>query len=127
MLQAELSGYRSTTIEISDKSLLREPRLPVLVLAANRPGMNLEVNDPGSFRAPSAVRGTSAQKAMLAQNWAEAERQLRAVTATDAKFRLGWAALGMVYHNQKKPTKPAKRTGAPWRSTPSRFRRSLGW
>jgi VWFA-related protein len=41
---------------------------------------------------------------MLAQNWTEAERQLQAVTATDAKFRLGWVALGLVEHNRRKPT-----------------------
>ncbi len=101
-LQAELSGYFSTTIEISDPSLLREPRLPALVLAPKRPGMNLEVND--SAIVPRAIRSSwdSAQKAMIAQNWTEAERALASVADNDAKFRPGWAALGMVDHNLKK-------------------------
>jgi VWFA-related protein len=103
VLRADLSGYRSSTIDLTDRSLVREPRLPVLVLSPDRPGLNLEVDYSGFF--PSAVRNgwASAQKALLAQNWAEAERQLQTVTATDPKFRMGWVALGLAYNNQKKP------------------------
>ena len=103
VLRAELTGYRSSSIELGDASLLREPRLPVLVLSANRPGANLEVDDAGPVPRPIRNAWASAQKAMLAQNWTEAERQLQSVTATDPKFRLGWVALGLAYHNRQKP------------------------
>jgi VWFA-related protein len=102
VLRAELAGYRSSSIELGDTSLLKEPRLPVLVLSPTRPGTDLEVDQTGSV--PHAIRSSweSAQKAMVAQNWTEAERQLQTVTDTAPKFRLGWVALGMAYHNQRK-------------------------
>jgi VWFA-related protein len=104
VLRAELTGYRSSSIELGDASLLKEPRLPVLVLSPNRPGMDLAVDQTGPV--PRAIRTSwgSAQKAMLAQNWTEAEHQLQAVTDTDPKFRLGWVASGMVDHNLQKYT-----------------------
>ena len=103
VLRADLAGYRSTTIDLMDNRLFREPRLPLLILAPDRPGVNLEVDSTGPV--PGAVRNgwASAQKALLAQNWAEAERQLQTVTVTDPRFRLGWAALGLAYNNQNMP------------------------
>jgi VWFA-related protein len=104
VLRAELTGYRSSSIELGDASLLKEPRLPVLVLSPNRPGMDLEVDQTGPVPRPIREGWASAQKAMTAQNWADAEHQLQTVTATDPKFRMGWVALGMAYHNQRKAT-----------------------
>ena len=102
VLRAELTGYRSSSIELGDASLLKEPRLPVLVLTPNRPGMDTEVDQTGPVPRPIREGWASAQKAMVAQNWADAEHQLQAVTTTDPKFRMGWVALGMVDHNLKK-------------------------
>ena len=104
VLRAGLSGYRSTTIDLMDSRSFREPGLPVLVLSPDRPGLNLEVDNGGSV--PGAVRHAwvSAQQALLAQNWAEAERQLESATATDPKFRMGWVALGLACNNRKKAT-----------------------
>jgi VWFA-related protein len=104
VLRAELSGYRSSSIEISDPSLLREPRLPALVLTRSNPGANVDVDDTVSIPHPVRKAWDAAQKAMFAENWAEAERQLQTVTATEPKFRMGWVALGLVYNNQRKAT-----------------------
>ena len=102
VLRAELSGYRSNSIEISDPSLLREPRLPALVLTRNSAGANVDVDDTGSIPRPVRKTWDLAEKAMFAENWPEAERQLQAVTATDPKFRFGWVALGLTYNNEQK-------------------------
>ena len=104
VLRANLPGYRSTTIDIMDKSLFQSPSLPLLVLTPKRPGEDVAIDTsaviPGSVRKPWAL----AERAISTQNWPEAERQLRAVTATDPKFRLGWVTLGLAYHNERMST-----------------------
>jgi tetratricopeptide (TPR) repeat protein len=104
VLRADLSGYHSTTIDLTDKSLLKSPSLPLLVLAPKRPGEDLEIDRSMSIPGPVRKAWTSAEKAMRAENWPEAERQLRAVTATDPKFRTGWLTLGLAYHNERMST-----------------------
>ena len=102
VLRADLSGYHSTTLDLTDRTLFKEPHLPLLVLTPKRPGMDVEIDS--STAIPGSVRKTwtLAEKAIRAANWPEVERQLRAATAADPKFRLGWVALGLAYHNQKK-------------------------
>jgi Ca-activated chloride channel homolog len=101
VLRASLQGYRSTTIDIMDKSLFQSPGLPVLVLMPKRPGEDVAIDR--SLAIPGSVRRNwvLAEKAMGKQNWPEAERLLRAATATDPKFTLGWMALGLAYHNER--------------------------
>ena len=104
VLRAELSGYHSSTLDLTDRTLLKGPQLPLLVLTPKRPGMDLESDS--SMAIPGSVRKTwaLAEEAMSAANWPEAERQLRAVTAAEPKFRPGWLALGLAYHNQRRAT-----------------------
>ena len=72
-LRAVLLGYRSTTIDLMDRSVLREPRLPVLVIAPKRPGTDVEFDSATAI--PRAVRKawTNAEKALRAGNWSQAE------------------------------------------------------
>lgn len=104
VLRANLSGYRSSTLDLMDRTLFQEPRLPLLVLTPKRPGVDLEIESSGAI--PGSVRKTwaLAEKAMAAANWPEAERQLRAATSTDPKFRLGWVTLGLAFHNERMST-----------------------
>ena len=104
VLRAELPGYDSTTLDLSDRNLFKEPRLLLLVLTPKQPGRDAAL-DPATA-IPSSVRKTwtLAENAMSAENWPEAECQLRAATAAEPKFRLGWVALGLAFQSQKMST-----------------------
>lgn len=104
VLSAELSGYHSSTLDLTDRTLFQGPRLPLLVLTPTQPGVDVAID--ATVAVPGSVRKMwmSAEKALGAEDWPEAERQLRAATAADPKFRLGWVMLGLAYHNEKMPT-----------------------
>src|SRR5664279_2809396 len=87
VLRAELPGYDSTTLDLSDRNLFKEPRLPLLVLTPKQPGQDVGLD--ASTAIPGSVRKTwtSAENAMSAENWPEAERQLRAATAVRQGIR----------------------------------------
>jgi pimeloyl-ACP methyl ester carboxylesterase len=104
VLRAELPGYDSTILDLSNRNLFKEPRLPLLVLTPKRPGQDVGL-DP-SAAIPDSIRKTwtLAENAMSAENWPEAEHHLRAATAAEPKFRLGWVALGLACQSQKMST-----------------------
>jgi VWFA-related protein len=102
VLRANLQGFRSTTIDLMDRTLFREPQLPVLVLEPKRPGAEVELDRPGVVPSVVSKDWANAERAMQAGKWPEAERQLLKVVATDPNFRTGWVALGLACQNQGK-------------------------
>jgi len=91
-----LDGYQSTSVDITDITAFSDPNLPVITLSPKGSGSEGDIFGD-DLRLPS---GTSAawnqtMKAASAGNWAEAERQLRAVVKAAPKFARGWNALAL--------------------------------
>jgi Ca-activated chloride channel family protein len=103
-LKANLSGYESTMIDLTDRKWSSDPTLPTLILMRRGSNSNLTVfTDTG---APGAASKTWSQaaKAAQARNWPEAERLLRATVQSAPQFSQGWNALGLICQNQRKMT-----------------------
>jgi Ca-activated chloride channel family protein len=103
VLRADLSGFRSSTIDLDDTTIYRAPQLPVLVITPKRPGEEIQADASMAIPKPARRGWAQATKAMSARDWAEAERQLRSVTLASPKFRQGWVALGLTYQNERMP------------------------
>ncbi|HEY4088533.1 MAG TPA: VWA domain-containing protein [Bryobacteraceae bacterium] len=102
-LEAYDQHFVSSEIDLSDRSILNNPRLPDIVLTpATR---TTALGNPGEPSAPRAVSRTwnQAVNLALARNWAAAEAPLRSVVERAPKFAAGWSALGILYSNLNKP------------------------
>jgi VWFA-related protein len=96
VLEASQSGFVSSQIDLTDRGIMRNPRLPAIVLT---PAARTTVF--GSETGPNVPHAASrnwdlAIKQLTARNWAAAEAPLRAVVRVAPKFGAGWAALGVV-------------------------------
>jgi tetratricopeptide (TPR) repeat protein len=101
-LRATHAGYVSSTADISalngylDTTITLEPI--VLTSLTDDPYAIIMPEDRIPLRAKSAVKAT--MKALDANNYPEARRQLQAAVAADQKFALGWHALGVVLERE---------------------------
>jgi tetratricopeptide (TPR) repeat protein len=100
-IEAALTGYSSTSVDISDlKGFVdRTVDLPPLVLSAR--GSDPRVINSADNDVPAAARGAwkAAMKAVDADNTAEAAKQLNLVVMAAPKFARGWHTLGIAHEN----------------------------
>jgi Ca-activated chloride channel family protein len=102
VLRAVLTGYASSTIDLSDRKITQNPHLPDLVLKRQAAGEGLEI-DLGSAVPHQAQKAWDrATKALQAKNWEQAETELRSVATAAPKFALGWSALALACANEHK-------------------------
>jgi VWFA-related protein len=97
-LEAADSHYVSSRIDLSDPNVLRNPRLPTIILTPKSRStvpISADVNIPRA----AARSWNLAIKQLTARNWAAAESPLRAVVQAAPKFATGWSALGTMYGN----------------------------
>lgn len=101
VLRAMLSGYDSTTVDLTSRAA-GDPHLAPLILTRRTSDPNLNINT--KTRAPQGAQKAweLAMKALQAKNSAEVERQLRAAVRAAPQFAEAWSVLGMVCQNQKK-------------------------
>jgi Ca-activated chloride channel family protein len=103
MLEVYDQNFVSSQIDLSDRSIVNNPRLPDIVLTPRTRTTAL-----GNKRDPNAPRAVSrnwkqAVNLVLARNWAAAETPMRTVVERAPKFAPGWSALGILYSNLGKP------------------------
>lgn len=102
VLRASLTGFVSSTIDLSDRGIARNPQLPELVLSRRAVNAGLEVQSSLSVPHAAEKAWGAGLKALQARNWVDAETQLRAAAAAAPKFALAWSALGLACANQGK-------------------------
>lgn len=102
-LHAALDAFESSSLDITEVNAFSDPNLAPLVLAPKGSNTEMEVF-PEDLRVPlGAGRAwNQAVKAVFGGNWAESERQLRAVVKAAPKFARGWNALGLALERQRK-------------------------
>lgn len=100
-LVATLSGYTSTTIDLTDPHLSSNPQLPTLILTRRSSDPGLKMADEGVPRHAQKA-WDSGLKALRENQWFEAERLLRIAVEAAPRFGPGWSALGMAFQNQEK-------------------------
>ena len=107
VLEATEKGFVSSRIDLTDRAILRNPRLPDIVLTPANKATSLAIDAANVPRA-AARNWAAAIKQFTARNWAAAETPLRAVVATAPKFAPGWAALGTLYSTMGKGDESVK-------------------
>lgn len=100
VLRASLSGYHSSTIDLTGRRSVDDPHLPPLVLSRERPESTFRTD--AAITLPKTVRKNweQAMRAAQRKNWAEAERLLRTALDTEPRFAEGWRLLGIACQNQ---------------------------
>ncbi len=103
MLEVYDQNFISSRIDLSDRSIANNPRLPDIVLTPRT--RTSAVADRGAPGAPRAVSRNwkLAVNLVLARNWAAAEAPMHTVVERAPKFAPGWAALGILDSNLGKP------------------------
>jgi Ca-activated chloride channel homolog len=107
VLEASGKGFVSSRIDLTDRRILRNPRLPDIVLTPANKGTLLAV-DNGNVPRAAARNWAAAIKQLTARNWAAAETPLRAVVEAAPNFAPGWAALGTLYSTTGKEDESVK-------------------
>jgi len=102
VLEAVDKGFVSTQLDLSDPSILRNARLPTIVLTPMTRSTIVVSSISGVPHAASR-NWELAVKEITARNWAAAEGPLRAVVEAAPVFAPGWAALGSISANLGKP------------------------
>jgi Ca-activated chloride channel family protein len=102
VLEVADKGFTSSQIDLSDRTILRNPRLPDIVLT---PVTNRTVVVSSNAPVPRAASRDwdSAIKQISAHNWPGAEAPLRSVVEAAPKFAPAWAALGTLHSNLGRP------------------------
>ena len=100
-LEASLSGYSSSRVDLTDRNSIKGFEIADIVLARAEPGLRPFENAsaPGSVARPWGA----AVKLMNARSWAQAETLLRNIVTTAPTFTAAWMALGNVYLNDRNP------------------------
>ncbi len=103
MLEVYDKGFVSSRIDLSEHSVINNPRLPDIVLTpATR---TTSLHNQGDPPVPHAASRSwnQAVNLVMARNWAAAELPMRTVVERAPKFAAGWSALGILYSNMGKP------------------------
>ena len=106
VLEAAYQGFVSSQIDLSDRAVLHNLRLPDIVLTAKT--STLMVNRDAAVPHAASHNWDLAIKLITARNWAAAEGPLKAVVEAAPKFAAGWAALGTLSENLGKPEDAVK-------------------
>jgi tetratricopeptide (TPR) repeat protein len=103
-LEAVLTGYVSSTIDISDLNGYTDTSktLPPIILANKIPDPYTIVDSDNAAPGKSAGPWKAAMKAVDSNNLGEAINQLQAAVKATPKFALGWHTMGIVYQTQGK-------------------------
>ncbi len=103
-LVVNLPGYVSNSIDISDLNgyINTTKTLPPLILVPAAPDPMTIVASMNGIPGKSLDSWKAAIKAIEAQNFAEAENQLRTSVQATPKFAQGWHTLGIVYSTNQK-------------------------
>lgn len=108
VLEVYDQNFVSSQIDLSDRSIVNNPRLPDIVLTPKtRTTVLGNKHDPSAPRAASRS-WNQAVNLVLARNWAGAEAPLRTVVERAPKFAAGWSALGILYSNLGKSEEARK-------------------
>jgi len=92
VLEAYETGYVSSRIDLTDRTVTINTLLPDIVLTA---ATRTAGNEPMVHVPQAASRNWDlASKRLAASNWAAAEAPLKGVTESAPKFAAGWATLG---------------------------------
>ncbi|MBI4891250.1 MAG: VWA domain-containing protein [Acidobacteria bacterium] len=101
-LEASAAGYVSSRIDLTDRRITRNPRLPDLVLSLKSRSMGLEAHPYGGLPRSAARDWERAVELLLARDLSGADAPLRATVAKAPKFAPGWPALGNHFEQQGK-------------------------
>lgn len=101
-LEASHPGVISSRIDLTDRRITLNPRLPDLILTPKSQSATLFVNENVSLPRSAARSWELAVKRLTANDWNGSETPLRATTQAAPKFAPAWAALGGVYSRQQK-------------------------
>ncbi len=101
-LEASAPGYVSSRIDLTDRRVTQNPRLPDLVLTPKSRSMGLEGRPYTGLPRSAMSDWEKAVALLLAKDWTNAEAPLRATVAKAPKFAPGWAALGNLCVRQGK-------------------------
>ncbi len=102
VLRASLKGYESTTVDYSDWNLFQDPNLKPMTLIKRSGNPSVNVFSEGQVPRQAFKTWARAGKAAQAENWPEAEKQIRAALQSYPRFAQGWHALGIIYRNEQK-------------------------
>jgi tetratricopeptide (TPR) repeat protein len=103
VLEAFYSGYASTRLDLTDRRVTMNPRLPDIVLTRVTPGGALDFNRGPAVPRAAAKPWALAIKHIDTNDWAAAEAPLRAVVEAAPKFAPAWVALGFACQRRHKP------------------------
>lgn len=108
-LEASHQGVISSRIDLTDRRITLNPRLPDLILTPKSQSATLFVKADVSLPRAAARSWELAVKRLTANDWDGSEAPLRATLQAAPKFAPAWAALGGVCSRQGK-TDEARRT-----------------
>ena len=98
-LEASESGFVSSRIDLTDRGIVRNPRLPTIVLTPASRSMALGNDLTANVPHAASRYWDLAIKQLTARNWAAAEGPLRSVVQAAPKFAPAWATLGTLCSN----------------------------
>ncbi|MGC4051292.1 MAG: tetratricopeptide repeat protein [Paludibaculum sp.] len=101
-LEASHPGVISSRIDLTDRRITLNPRLPDLILTPKSQSATLFVKESVSLPRAAARSWELAVKRLTANDWNGSEAPLRATTQAAPKFAPAWAALGGVFSRQQK-------------------------
>lgn len=98
-LRASLSGYYSTSVDLTGWKWYSDPNLPTIQLLSRSEHVELDLFSQTKVPRDASRAWERAARAADAQDWKLADSQLRLAVKIDPKFALGWHALGAVAQN----------------------------
>lgn len=101
-LEASASGYVSSRIDLTDRHVTLNPRLPDIVLTPKSQSAALDLRPPAGVPRAASRNWELAVERLIARNWDGAETPLRAVVQAAPGFAPAWSALGNVCLRQGK-------------------------
>lgn len=101
-LEASASGYVSSRIDLTDRRVMMNSRLPDLVLTPKSQSAVLDVQPSSGVPRAAARNWEAAATRLFARDWTGAETPLRAVVQAAPGFAPAWSALGNVCLRQGK-------------------------
>lgn len=93
-LEAVQSGFISSRIDLNDRRLTLNPRLPDLVLTPQSHSATLLVNSTAGLTRRATRSWELAVKRLAGRDWEGSDAPLRATVIAAPKFAPAWAALG---------------------------------